>query len=300
MSNRGHILGEINPAGDAYNTDPRLAEVHFSFSTLTSSRLSKDNTMNGLSTHVAFVTGGGSGIGRATALRLSSEGCRVAVVDFRPEAAQAVVDEITALGGEAIPVIADVTSAELVERAVAEVVATFGSLSYVVNCAGIALGEGGVVACSESDWDKTMAVNVKSIYLTGKFGIPAIIATGGGSVVSIASVFGLVANPDECAYAASKGAVLNLTRQMAVQHASDGVRVNAVLPSDTDTPLIANLLGVSGDELIEAKKQLAEPIPLGRLADASEIAASIAFLLSDDARFITGVSLPVDGGFLLK
>jgi NAD(P)-dependent dehydrogenase (short-subunit alcohol dehydrogenase family) len=256
--------------------------------------------MNGLSTRVAFVTGGGSGIGRATALRLSSEGCRVAVVDFRPEAAQAVVDEIIALGGEAIPVIADVTSAELVERAVADVVDTFGSLSYVVNCAGIALGEGGVVACSESDWDKTMAVNVKSIYLTGKFGIPAIIATGGGSVVSIASVFGLVANPDECAYAASKGAILNLTRQMAVQHAADGVRVNAVLPSDTDTPLIAGLLGVSGDELIEAKKQLAAPIPLGRLADASEIAASIAFLLSDDARFITGVSLPVDGGFLLK
>jgi NAD(P)-dependent dehydrogenase (short-subunit alcohol dehydrogenase family) len=256
--------------------------------------------MNGLSNHVAFVTGGGSGIGRATALRLSSESCRVAVVDFRPEAAQSVADEITALGGVAIPVIADVTSAELVERAVAEVVDTFGSLSYVVNCAGIALGEGGVVACSESDWDKTMAVNVKSIYLTGKFGIPAIIACGGGAVVSVASVFGLVTNPDECAYAASKGAIVNLTRQMAIQHAADGVRVNAVLPSDTDTPLIANLLGVSGDELIKAKMQLAARIPLGRLADASEIAASIAFLLSEDARFITGVSLPVDGGFLVK
>jgi NAD(P)-dependent dehydrogenase (short-subunit alcohol dehydrogenase family) len=256
--------------------------------------------MNGLSTHVALVTGGGSGIGQATALRLSAEGCRVAVVDLRPDAAQAVVDQITASGGEAIGVIADVTSAEMVERAIAEVVDTFGSLNFLVNSAGIALGEGGVVACSEADWDKTMAVNVKSIYLTGKFGIPAIIAAGGGAVVNIASVFGLVANPDECAYAASKGAILNLTRQMAVQHAADGVRVNAVLPSDTDTPLIANLLGVTGDALIEAKKQLAAPIPLGRLADPSEIAASIVFLLSDDARFITGVSLPVDGGFLLK
>lgn len=256
--------------------------------------------MNGLSTRIAFVSGAGSGIGRATAHRLAVEGCRVAIVDVRLSAAQAVADEVIALGGEAIPVLADVTSSEQVERAIASVVEAFGSLNYVVNCAGIALGEGGVVACSESDWDKTMAVNVKSIYLTGKFGIPAIIAAGGGAVVNVASVFGLVAAPDECAYAASKGAIINLTRQMAIQHAADGVRVNAVLPSDTDTPLIASLLGVSGDELTEAKKQLAAPIPLGRLAEASEIAASIAFLLSDDARFITGVCLPVDGGFLLK
>jgi len=256
--------------------------------------------VNGLSTRIAFVSGAGSGIGRASAHRLAVEGCRVANVDVRLTAAQAVADEVIALGGEAIPVLADVTSSEQVKRAIASVVEAFGSLNYVVNCAGIALREGGVVACSESDWDKAMAVNVKSIYLTGKFGIPAIIAAGGGAVVSVASVFGLVAAPHECASATSKGAIINLTRQMAIQHAADGVGVNAVLPSDTDTPLVASLLGVSDDELTEAKKQLAVPIPLGRLAEASEIAASIAFLLSDDARFITGVCLPVDGGFLLK
>lgn len=256
--------------------------------------------MNGLSTRIAFVSGAGSGIGRATAHRLAVEDCRVAIVDVRLTAAQAVADEVIALRGEAIPVLADVTSSEQVERAVASVVEASGSLTYVVNYAGIALGEEGVVACSESDWDKTMAVNVRSTYLTGKFGVPVIIAAGDRAVVNVASMFGLVADPDECADAASKGAIINLTRQMAIQHAADGVRDNAVLPSDTDTPLIASLLGVSGDELTEAEKQLAAPIPLGRLAQASEIAASIAFLRSDDARFITGVCLPVDGGFLLK
>ncbi|QIM15371.1 SDR family oxidoreductase [Leucobacter insecticola] len=173
-------------------------------------------------------------------------------------------------------------------------------MHHLVNCAGVALGEGGVVECSESAWDKTMAINVKSIFLTGKYTIPKMIEAGGGAVVNIASVFGMVANPDECGYAASKGAVINLTRQMSIQHAKDSVRVNAVLPSDCDTPLIAGLLGVEGEELETAKRDLAEPIPMGRLAKPEEIAAGIAFLLSEDAGFITGVSLPIDGGFLTR
>ncbi|UOR01093.1 SDR family oxidoreductase [Leucobacter allii] len=256
--------------------------------------------MNGLTEKVAFVTGGGSGIGRQVSLRLAREGARIGVVDLREESARSVVEEIRAAGGEATAIVADVTSAEQVEAGVAKLVADFGALHFLVNCAGVALGEGGVVECSEAAWDTTMAVNVKSIFLTGKYAIPQIIAAGGGSVVNIASVFGMVANPDECGYAASKGAVINLTRQMAVQHASDRVRVNAVLPSDCDTPLIAGLLGVEGAELEAAKAELAAPIPFGRLARPEEIAAGIAFLLSDDAGFITGVSLPIDGGFLTK
>lgn len=256
--------------------------------------------MNGLTQRVALVTGAGSGIGRATAHRLSAEGCRVAVLDLRAESAQTVVDEITAQGGDALCVVADVTSAADVAQPVASIAHHFGALQLIVNSAGIALGEGGVVDCTEDDWDRTMAVNVKSMFLTGKFGIPAIIAAGGGAVVNVGSVFGLVANPDECAYAASKGAIVNLTRQMALQHAGDNVRVNAVLPSDTDTPMIAGLLGVTGAELRDAKQKLTLPIPLGRLAEAAEIAASIAFLLSTEAGFITGVALPIDGGFLSR
>ena len=256
--------------------------------------------MNGLSQKVAFVTGGGSGIGRQVALRLSSEGARVGVVDLREAAAQAVVDEIREQGGEAVVVVADVTSSSQVEAGVQKLEDAFGAVHFVVNCAGVALGEGGVVECSEDHWDKTMAINVKSIFLTGKFAIPRIIAAGGGSIVNIASVFGLVANPDECGYAASKGAVINLTRQMALQHAQDRVRVNAVLPSDCDTPLIAGLLGVEGEELEAAKRDLAAPIPMGRLAKPEEIAAGITFLLSEDAGFITGISLPIDGGFLTR
>ncbi|MBS3183015.1 MULTISPECIES: SDR family NAD(P)-dependent oxidoreductase [Leucobacter] len=256
--------------------------------------------MNGLAEKVAFVTGGGSGIGRQVSLRLAREGAKVGVVDLREAAAQSVVEEIVAGGGEAIAVVADVTSAAQVEAGVERLVDAYDAVHFVVNCAGVALGEGGVVDCTEDAWDKTMAINVKSIFLTGKYAIPRIIAAGGGSIVNIASVFGMVANPDECGYAASKGAVINLTRQMAVQHAQDRVRVNAVLPSDCDTPLIAGLLGVEGAALETAKAELAAPIPFGRLAQPEEIASGITFLLSDDAAFITGVSLPIDGGFLTK
>lgn len=260
----------------------------------------KGFTINGLDHHVAFVTGGGSGIGRQTSLRLAQEGAKVAVVDLREDAARSVADEVTALGGTAIAVTADVTSADQVRAGIEKTVSKFGQLQHLVNCAGIALGEGGVVACTESNWDKVMAVNLKSIFLTGKYSIPEIIKAGGGSIVNIASVFGFTVNTDECAYAASKGAVINLTRQMALQHATDAVRVNAVCPSDCDTPLISNLLGVGGAELEKAKAELAAPIPMGRLANPEEIAAAVAFLLSDDARFITGVALPVDGGFLVQ
>lgn len=257
--------------------------------------------MQGLNEKVYIVTGGGSGLGRAACIRLAAEGSKLGVLDLRLSAAEAVAEEINAqYPGAALAIEGDVTSAAAVEAAVASAVSRFGALHGIVNCAGIALGEGGVVECSEGAWDKMMDVNVKSIFLTGKYGIPEILKAGGGSIVNIASVFGFVVNKDECAYAASKGAVVNLTRQMALQHATDGIRVNAICPADADTPLISALLGKEGDELVAAKAELAEPIPMGHLTRPEDVASAIAYLLSSDSSFITGVSLPVDGGFLVR
>lgn len=254
-----------------------------------------------ISGKVYIVTGAGSGLGKATAHRLVIEGAKVAVMDLNFKAAQEVSDELNNLVQDScVPIGADVTSAKAVEKGVQDTVDAFGSLSGVVNCAGIALGEGGVVECSEKAWDAMMNVNVKSIFLTGKYAIPELQKAGGGSIVNIASVFGFVVNKDECAYAASKGAVINLTRQMALQQAEDKIRVNAICPADADTPLIDQLLGTEGDELLAGKAELAAPIPMGHLTKPEDVAAGIYFLLSDDSKFITGVSLPVDGGFLIR
>lgn len=249
-----------------------------------------------------IITGGGSGLGKATCHRLAADGAQIGVLDLKRESAEAVANEINEGHSSkiAIALEADVTNAEAVESAVANTVKEFGALHGVVNCAGIALGEGGVVNCTEKAWDTMMAVNVKSIFLTGKYAIPEISRAGGGSVVNIASVFGFVVNKDECAYAASKGAVVNLTRQMALQHAEDKVRVNAICPADADTPLIEGLIGKSGADLEAEKADLAAPIPMGHLTKPEDVAAAIAFLLSPDSTFITGVSLPVDGGFLIQ
>lgn len=257
--------------------------------------------MSNIENKVVIVTGGGSGLGRATSIRLAAEGAKVVILDLRMEAAEVVAEEINAkASGSAVAVEADVTNSSAVKAAVDKAVSEFGALHGVVNCAGIALGEGGVVECTEGAWDAMMAVNVKSIFLTGKHAVPEIAKAGGGSIVNIASVFGFVVNMDECAYAASKGAVINLTRQMALQHAQDKVRVNAVCPADADTPLIDGLIGKTGDELAAEKADLAAPIPMGHLTKPDDVAAAIVFLLSSDSGFITGVSLPVDGGFLIQ
>jgi NAD(P)-dependent dehydrogenase (short-subunit alcohol dehydrogenase family) len=255
--------------------------------------------MSRLTGKTAFVTGGGSGIGRACSIRLAQDGANAAVVDVRDVAAKETVAEIEAFGGSGLAVGCDVTRGDEVEAAVKAVVQQFGGIDIVCNCAGIFVAEGGVVDCREEDWDRVLAVNLKSMFLTGKHTVPHLRSAGGGSVVNIASVYGLTALSGECAYDASKGGVVNLTRQMAVDFARDGIRVNAICPSDTDTPLIAALFPADADP-DEEKRRLGEAIPMGRIAKPEEIAAAVAFLASDDARFITGAALPVDGGFLAQ
>lgn len=255
--------------------------------------------MSSLTGRIAFVTGGGSGIGRACCLRLAQDGAGVAVVDVRDVAAKETVAEIEAVGGSGLPVACDVTRGDEVAAAVAAVMQHFGRIDVVCNCAGIFLAEGSVVDCREEDWDRVLAVNLKSIFLTGKHTVPYLRSAGGGSIVNIASVYGMTALAGECAYDASKGGVLNLTRQMAIDFAKENIRVNAVCPSDCDTPLIATLFPPGADPE-EEKRRLGEAIPVGRIARPEEIAAAVAFLASDDARFVTGTALPVDGGFLAQ
>jgi len=255
--------------------------------------------MRGLAGRTAVVTGGGSGLGAACAARLAAEGSAVAVLDLRADAAEAVAADITAHGGRAVAIDCDVTREDSVAMAVERCAGELGGPRVLVNSAGIAPGEGGVTSCAPEQWDRVMAVNLRGTYLTARLVLPHIIAAGGGAVVNLSSVFGFRGLAGECAYAASKAAIVNLTRQMSLDHAGDGVRVNCVCPSDCDTPMIDGLVAREEDPAA-AKAKLAEEIPLGRLGRAEEVASAVAFLCSDEASFITGVALPVDGGFLAR
>jgi NAD(P)-dependent dehydrogenase (short-subunit alcohol dehydrogenase family) len=240
---------------------------------------------------LAVVTGGGSGIGRATAHRLAKDGARVAIWDFSEEAARRTAEEV---GGE--PFFVDVRDPNSVEQA-AGATGRMGHVSSLVNAAGIFIVEGGVETASIEDWDNVLSTNLRSMFLTGKFVIPLMRGAPDPAIVNIASVYGLRGYMDECAYDASKGGVVNLTRHMAIQYAGEGIRVNAVAPGEIETPLMRAQLK-PGQDFDELKAQIAATIPMGRVGQPEEIAAVIAFLLSDDASYITGAIVPVDGALL--
>jgi NAD(P)-dependent dehydrogenase (short-subunit alcohol dehydrogenase family) len=237
------------------------------------------------------VTGGGSGIGKATADRLAADGARVAVWDLDAGTAGATAESI---GGVAFGCnVNDPGSVVDAARATEE---QLGDVSGVVNAAGIFIVEGSVETCSVEDWDRVLGVNLRGVFLVSKALLPAIRRTT-GSIVNIASLYGFRGYLDEVAYDASKGAIVNLTRQMALQYASEGVRVNAVAPGEILTPLTKAQFqpGVPEEEQIAA---IAARVPMGRMGAPEEIAAVISFLMSDDASYVSGAILPVDGAFL--
>jgi len=246
-----------------------------------------------LSDKVAVITGGSAGIGRATAVRFAGEGAKVLVVDLNEKGARETVKEIEAAGGVAEAVAADVTSAEQVERFIAHAEKKFGKVNVLFNNAGISHANDDGAETTELDvWEQTLKVNMTGVFLGCKYGIPAIRRAGGGSIINTASfVARLGAATPQIAYTASKGGVLSMTRELAVIHAREKIRINALCPGPLRTELLMKYLDT------EAKRQRRlVHIPMGRFGEASEIANAVLFLASDESSFVTGAEFLVDGG----
>jgi NAD(P)-dependent dehydrogenase (short-subunit alcohol dehydrogenase family) len=241
----------------------------------------------------ALITGAGSGIGRETALLFASEGANVVVADRDEESASRTVAEIADAGGQAHCVAVDVARATAVESAVAEAERTYGALHVLFNNAGIFPDEDGLpVDTPEAVWERVIDVNLKGVFLGCKYGIPALLRAGGGSIINTASFVAVMgAATAQIAYTASKGGVLAMTREIAVAYAKQGIRANALCPGPVDTPLLQALLA---DPAASARRLV--HVPMGRLAQATEIARAVLFLASDDASYVNGTTFLVDGG----
>jgi NAD(P)-dependent dehydrogenase (short-subunit alcohol dehydrogenase family) len=249
--------------------------------------------MGRLAGKVALITGGASGMGLIAAQLFASEGAKVVLTDVSDEPGEQVAERIRATGGDAIYVRADVSREADAEAMIARAVESYGGLTVLYNNAGVMLGDDGSVhSTAESVWDTTLAVNVMGVAHGCKYGIPAMIDSGGGSIINVASfVAWMGAATSQTAYTASKGAVLAMTREIAVEYARKGVRCNALCPGPIDTPLLAELLSDP-----ERRQRRFVHIPMGRLGRAEELANAALFLASDDSSYMTGTSLVVDGG----
>jgi NAD(P)-dependent dehydrogenase (short-subunit alcohol dehydrogenase family) len=243
-----------------------------------------------LSGRVAVITGGASGIGRATGLRIASEGCHVALIDIDEQGASHVAEECASAGVEAKAFGADVSVEAQIEAAIGKVVSHFNRMDILVANAGIegAMRDFGDVTTAE--WDRIMAVNVRGAFLTVRTCIPTMRAQHSGAIVLTASNYGLVATPHTTAYCTSKGAVAALGRALAVELIPDGIRVNCVCPGNVDTPMFDRALAMQVDDPARVKATT------GRMAKPEEIASVIAFLASEDASYMTGAHVVIDYG----
>jgi NAD(P)-dependent dehydrogenase (short-subunit alcohol dehydrogenase family) len=252
--------------------------------------------MGRLDGKVAVVTGGASGIGWASAERFAAEGAAVVVVDLDGQGAEEAAAKLTGAGHVAVGLAADVSSASDVAAAFARTVEVLGRIDVLFNNAGIAVG-GSVLTVAEDAWDRCFAVNVKSVLLCSRAAVPHMEAVGGGSIINTASVAGLVAVENAAAYCAAKGAVISLTRNMAIDLAARNIRVNAVCPGTTLTPMVERLVVArGGGDRDKGMAMTVAKYPLGRLGHPGEIAAVAAFLAGDDASFVTGQAFTADGG----
>lgn len=251
-----------------------------------------------LSERTAVITGAGSGIGRAMALLFAQHGARVLAADLNSSAAEETAALVREAGGICQARMVDVVEPSQVQALVEAAVAAYGRIDILCNNAGIG-STTDVVDCEPDDWDRVMTVNVKSVYLGCKYAIPHMIAQGGGVIINTASVAGLIGIVKRASYCASKGAVIALTKQVAIEYVEQGIRVNCVCPGTVDSPWVGRLLAQADDPTV-ARAGLEARQPMGRLGKPEEIAAAALYLASDDAAFITGTELVIDGGWTAR
>ena len=251
-----------------------------------------------LEQRVAVITGAGSGIGQAMALLFAREGARIMAADIDGATAEATADRIIAVGGIAEALAVDVTAPAQVQGMIERAYSVYGRVDILCNNAGIG-STTDVVDCEPDEWDRVMAVNVKSVYLGCKYVLPRMVAQGGGVIVNTASVAGMVGIVKRASYSASKGAVIALTRQVAMDFVEQGIRVNCLCPGTVDSPWVGRLLDQASDP-VAARAALVARQPMGRLGTPEEVAAAALYLASDDAAFITGTALVIDGGLTAR
>jgi NAD(P)-dependent dehydrogenase (short-subunit alcohol dehydrogenase family) len=253
----------------------------------------EENTMR-LAGRVAIITGGTSGIGRATAVLFAREGAQVAITGRSSARGQAVLAEIQETGGSAVFIRSDVRHAEECQRAVQETIQHFGRLDVLFNNAGVFFPST-ILECTEEDWDLTLDICLKGTFFMSKYALPSMIAQGSGVIINNSSGWGLEGGDAAAAYCAAKGGVVLLTKAMAIDHSHQGIRVNCICPGDVETPMLvddAEARGLSWDAYLKS----AADRPMGRIGQPEEIARAALFLACDDSSFMTGAIVAVDGG----
>jgi meso-butanediol dehydrogenase/(S,S)-butanediol dehydrogenase/diacetyl reductase len=254
--------------------------------------------MGRLEGKVSLITGAGSGIGQAMAVLFAREGSKVAVADISAEGGRETVRRIRDEGGEAEFFQVDVSSAEQVRRMVDAVIARFGRIDILCNNAGIGVAAT-VVDTTEEDWDRVINVDLKGVFLGCKYVIPHMLRQGGGVIVNTASVAGMVGVLNRAAYCAAKAGVIGLTKSIAVDFVTKGIRANCVCPGTVETPWIDKILAQQPDPVAERQRMI-ERQPMGRMGKPEEIAAAALYLASDEAAFVTGTELVIDGGLTAR
>lgn len=251
--------------------------------------------MASLSGKVAIVTGGSSGIGKATAIAFAREGAKVVVASRREKEGQETVKQVQSAGSEGFFIKTDVSKETDVSAMVEKTIATYGHLDYAFNNAGIEQIPTPLVEQTEETFDQVMDINVKGVWLCMKHQIPQMLVSGGGAIVNMSSIAGMIGAPGLPIYVASKHAVLGLTKSVALEYAKEGIRINAVCPGMIETDLLDRAFANQ-----EVKERLIAMHPIGRVGKPEEIAEAVVWLCSDKASFVTGQSLPLDGGYVAQ